>query len=300
MALTNPTKLINLQELAYFESKLAAKYQTKAISEITGLDADTVEEALAELLGKIDSQISAVYRPAGNIAPEALVSSMLVESNLGKVYNLTADATTTADWVEGAGKTIEAGTDVAVVAVDNAGTTVYKFNAFGIKIDLSGYKTKQTAVADPTASGNATSFIDTISQNANGEITVTKKNVPNASGSGAGLMSADHYTKLEALPTASDLTNELAGKADKDTDAVEGNFAAFDTNGNPVDSGHKHSDYQAAGNYKTQQTAKADPTASGNALSFIATIEQNANGEITATKKSVDVAANSDIDEIFA
>ena len=45
--------------------------------------------------------------------------------------------------------------------------------------------------------------------------------------------------------TASDLgaVTDISGKADKDTDAVEGNFAAFDSNGNPVDSGHKHSDY---------------------------------------------------------
>ena len=39
------------------------------------------------------------------------------------------------------------------------------------------YKTKQTAVSNPTANGSALAFIDSISQNANGVITVTKKNV---------------------------------------------------------------------------------------------------------------------------
>ena len=43
--------------------------------------------------------------------------------------------------------------------------------------DLSGYKTKQTAVVDPTASGETLAFIDSISQNENGEITATKKSV---------------------------------------------------------------------------------------------------------------------------
>ena len=38
---------------------------------------------------------------------------------------------------------------------------------------------------------------------------------------------------------------------------------------------------------KTKQTAKTDPTASGTSATFIATITQNANGEITATKKTV-------------
>lgn len=39
------------------------------------------------------------------------------------------------------------------------------------------YKVVQDAVADPTASGNSTTFIATISQDSNGKISVTKKNV---------------------------------------------------------------------------------------------------------------------------
>ena len=39
------------------------------------------------------------------------------------------------------------------------------------------YKTKQDAVTDPTASGKSLTFIDTISQDTNGKISVTKKNV---------------------------------------------------------------------------------------------------------------------------
>ena len=56
----------------------------------------------------------------------------------------------------------------------------------------SGYKTTQTAVSDPSVpeSGTTTSttFIDTISQNANGVITATKKNLPTASTSTAGII----------------------------------------------------------------------------------------------------------------
>lgn len=42
---------------------------------------------------------------------------------------------------------------------------------------LSGKKDKQSRVNDPTADGTATAFIDSIIQNENGEITVTKKKV---------------------------------------------------------------------------------------------------------------------------
>ena len=37
-------------------------------------------------------------------------------------------------------------------------------------------------------------------------------------------------------------TTDVSGKADKDSDAVEGNLAAFDSNGNPVDSGKAAAD----------------------------------------------------------
>lgn len=41
------------------------------------------------------------------------------------------------------------------------------------------------------------------------------------------------------------------------------------------------------GEFKLKQTAKSDPTASGTTLTAIATLTQDANGEITATKKTI-------------
>ena len=109
----------------------------------------------------------------------------------------------------------------------------------------SDFKTVQTAVTDPTASGNATSFIDSISQNTNGEITATKKTIPTvtASVSGAGgndgLMTAAQAEALAAI--------DYSGKADKVASATSGNFAGLDGNGNLTDSGSKASDFDAAG-----------------------------------------------------
>ena len=63
---------------------------------------------------------------------------------------------------------------------------------------------------------------------------------------GKGLSSNNYTdaekTKLGALPTKADLDTELDAKADKDTDATEGNLAVFDSNGNPVDAGESLDD----------------------------------------------------------
>lgn len=48
---------------------------------------------------------------------------------------------------------------------------------------------------------------------------------------------ADASAPQSTTYTKTDVDNALETKADKDTDAVEGNLAEFDANGNPVDSG---------------------------------------------------------------
>ena len=85
----------------------------------------------------------------------------------------------------------------------------------------------------------------------------------------------------------SHVSTAISGKADKVASATNGNFAGLDANGNLTDSGSKAADF------KTKQTAVADPTASGNATSFIDSISQDANGEITASKKTIPNAAAS-------
>ena len=62
---------------------------------------------------------------------------------------------------------------------DDTNTKEFVFN--GINWELLGsdltYKVVQNAISSPDADGDATAFIDTITQDANGVITVTKKNV---------------------------------------------------------------------------------------------------------------------------
>ncbi|WP_173475461.1 hypothetical protein [Fibrobacter succinogenes] len=96
-----------------------------------------------------------------------------------------------------------------------------------------------------------------LQQNGNGDITATFADIPTASASGNGLMTKELYTKLDALPTNANLTLLINAKADKDADAVPGNLAVFDENGNPVDSGVAPGDLAPA----TDISAKEETTA---------------------------------------
>lgn len=260
MAITNPTKYVSVQKLGYFESKLAAKYQTQAITAITGLNAETVEAALTELLGKIQAIPSAIIPKGTRTFSQLAPSTDLAAANLGFMWNISDAFTTTSDFAEGAGKSVAAGSNVYVANVGTAAEPSYKYDIFAGPIDLSGYALKsEMAVGD--VSGDA-----------------TKKEITLKSGLSQQVLVAHQ---------------DISGKADIVSGGTAGNFAGLDANGNLVDSGSKASDFQAAGNYKTTQSAVSDPTADGNAVAFIDSIEQNANGEITVTKKNVQTVSAS-------
>jgi hypothetical protein len=259
MAITNPTKYVSVQRLSRFEAKLAQKYQTQAIAAITGLSAETVEAALAELLGKIQALPSSIV-PKGTKAFAGLTPATdLAAANVGFMWNISDAFTTTADFAEGAGHSIPAGANVYVANVGTAETPDYKYDIFQGMYDLSGYALKS-------------------------EMSITD-------GEGADADKTTIQLKSGLSKQVLIAHQDISGKADKVSNATAGNFAGLDANGNLVDSGSKASDFQAAGDYKTTQTAVSDPTADGNAAAFIDSISQNANGEITVTKKNVQAAS---------
>lgn len=160
---------------------------------------------------EVAAAISSVYKPAGSLAKSGIVSSLFIADNEGKVYNITEEFTVGTGEGEvsptlfvdaAAGNTYPAGTNIVIINTAASGqSAVYKFDVLTGFIDLSGYKTKQNAVADPTpteqGAGDTLYMIDTISQNENGVITPTKKKV---------------YTKTSYNPS----TNKLVTEADVD------------------------------------------------------------------------------------
>ena len=81
------------------------------------------------------------------------------------------------------------------------------------------YKVKQTAVSSPSASGSTTAFIDTISQDTNGVITITKKNLAAATNSVIGGLKLYNAAKTTSItPNSASTTSNryYAVELDKD------------------------------------------------------------------------------------
>lgn len=86
----------------------------------------------------IATQVSSVYKAKGSIADISALPTP-DKAHEGFVYNIENEFTTTDQFVEGAGKTYPAGTNV--VCINTTGTT-YKWDVLAGMVDLSNYATK--------------------------------------------------------------------------------------------------------------------------------------------------------------
>ena len=116
-------------------------------------------------------------------------------------------------------------TDIGSMYLDgnlNVNGSIYVTNPLGItsggtgattaadaRMNL-GVKATQAVVSDPTAIGTSLTFIDSISQDAQGVIIPTKKTVQSASQSVAGIMSAADKKKLDGIASGAQV-NSITG-----------------------------------------------------------------------------------------
>ena len=126
-------------------------------------------------------------------------------------------------------------------------------------VDLSGYKTKQTAKTDPTASGTKSAFIATITQNENGEITATKANLPQASTTDAGIVQLGSGA-TNAAPGNHTHTTEIASDSGSPTVNLEADTTYKLTAGG-TSVVFKTPSAGAAADEKVKATAKSDNVA---------------------------------------
>lgn len=207
------------------------------VSDITN---DSNFQTEAQVEAAINAKVASTYKAGGTKASVAELPE-LEEENEGFVYNMSAAFTTTADFVEGAGKRHPAGANVAIVKVG----TAYKYDVLAGFVDLSGYAEK---VSGATA-GNFAAL------DANGNLTDSGKK-------------------------ASDFIEDISGKADKVASATNGNFAGLDANGNLTDSGKKAADFVAAETGKRLMTTAEGTKLSGISASANKTEASNSNGYI--------------------
>lgn len=90
----------------------------------------------------IDSKISSTYKAKGSVTFANLPA--LSSSVEGFVYNVSDAFTTTADFVEGAGNSYPAGTNVVIIDI---GSSTYKYDILAGFVDLSNYVTNSDLVA---------------------------------------------------------------------------------------------------------------------------------------------------------
>lgn len=152
----------------------------------------------------------------GNITYDGSAAKTVTAADLGITGAMIYKGTSTVAITDG-GKEAPTigGTSIATTSLQAGNVVLYGSKEFvwnGSAWELLGdegsYKTKQTAVSDPTASGTSATFIATISQDANGKITATKKTVRTM---GAATSSAAGSTGLVPAPAAGAQAKFLRG-----------------------------------------------------------------------------------------
>lgn len=108
-------------------------------SKVSDLTNDSGYQTAQNVTDAINAKIASTYKAGGSVAFADLPA--LSAANEGKVVNITDTNgfTTTADFVEGAGKKHPVGTNVVII---NTGTTeapIYKYDVLAGFVDLSGY-----------------------------------------------------------------------------------------------------------------------------------------------------------------
>lgn len=225
---------------AYIESSISGKtvtFTTHGTNGTTGTDTLdlSVFQNADDVANAISNAISSAYKAAGSLTISSMASSLLVNDNLGNVYNVTNEFTVGSGsgqipsnmFVDAAsGNTYPAGTNIVVINAGTQSSPSYKFDVLSGFVDLSDYitkitggtsgnlvaldsngglvdsgnkpsdfKTKQTAVTPSagTSTGAAGGqYVEQVTQNENGVVTVTRKKLPNFTGSGSvGTESSD-------------------------------------------------------------------------------------------------------------
>lgn len=107
----------------------------------------------------INNALSSIYTPRGTLACAELTASLLIEDNVGNVYEMSDSGITSSLFINGVGETINVGDNVGII---KAGANTYMFNLMGNAFDLTDYQKKEltNAVAGETTVEGALEELD--------------------------------------------------------------------------------------------------------------------------------------------
>ena len=163
MAEKNDLRFMNKND-KITKSNLSTTLATELEGKVDSSDVYTKTAADAKIDEKIAAALGSVYTPGGSKTMSQLTSTLLVAANQGKVYNVSDGGTSTADFVEGAGKPVPAGANVAVINTGTDESPVYKFDAMPGFVDLSGLATAEDV--EVASSSDIQAIVDGLYQSA--------------------------------------------------------------------------------------------------------------------------------------
>ena len=168
-------KFLDLTGLTEFKTKADALYAPLASPALTGTPTaptatagtNTTQIATTAFVNNAISGISSALVFKGSVETVANLPS-LAGVSVGWTYNIATKGTSTADFVEGAGKVVDAGANVSCVEVDVSGTATKKWDILGGNFDISGLEaevatklTKVTAMPANPADGDYVLYLGT-------------------------------------------------------------------------------------------------------------------------------------------
>lgn len=128
-------KPVSFANLETYTEQLKSKYakKTEIPTQVSELTNDAKYQTEEQVAAAINVKVSSTYKAGGSVAFADLPE--LTDANLGLVVNVTEKFATTADFLEGEGRTHPAGTNVAVVQMGED----YKYDVLAGFMDLTGY-----------------------------------------------------------------------------------------------------------------------------------------------------------------
>lgn len=228
-----------------------------------------VVDGLTTTIEGLGSTYKAIQEAVTITAPAGSYISGIEQSDQGVVT-----ATTTALPTVDAASTTTAG----VVLMADGSTTNVVYDSAKVDNLITGLTGTYKQLQNAYNSGATTSltFIDYIAQDANGDITTTKSTVTlpgNASSTTPGLVTVVGVTN----PVANEYEVYNKDKIDELIADIQGGGSGLD------------------GRYKQLQTAVNNPVASGNTITFISSITQDAQGVINPIAMTVPTASTTSV-----